>query len=306
MKAKKWATYITFIFSISSIVCALIAYFTCFPIMYDISLAIFGSALLGFVMSLVEYFAERKNSMNNFLSAAFDCYIQFRKLKYINLNEPPELVLNCIFEEQRNNDLISTFKKKEAKAAVLAPSHKKRDAYIAWIKENESIFFHESDNPDTKLIQIYNQRMEDYRKLFLSKMDMYIELSNIDLHDLSNAYSNLDFLFGNNSIRKLAYNSIYSLFRSYRNKILCEVQDFNLLKEGNGNYAICVQKLLSLNDSFFKIEKKNGSNNECKIVYQESLDIISDRLAEFQAAMYLKKEPEYEEKHPVFSQTRFF
>lgn len=37
-----------------------------YDIGYDISLAIFGSALLGFIMSLIEYFTERRKAMEQF------------------------------------------------------------------------------------------------------------------------------------------------------------------------------------------------------------------------------------------------
>ena len=68
MAAKKWVTIVTFVCTIEVIIFIVIFKLYCLEnnIVYDISLAVFGSALLGFVMSLVEYFSERKNAMEQF------------------------------------------------------------------------------------------------------------------------------------------------------------------------------------------------------------------------------------------------
>ena len=303
MKAKKWVTLITFSISAVSLICVFIANCACIDLMYDISMAIFGSALLGFIISLVEYFAERKNAMENFLSVVYGYYVKFRKLKYINYDEPKELILGCISEEQHNN-YVNSFKSEIATELGLTITHKKRDEFISWIEENEFTNFSENDDIEAILIQIYNQRIENYKKSFAARMDMYIELSKMDFENLSNAYGNLDFLFANSSVRKQAYISIYSSLQSYCNKILSEVYHFNMVKEGQGNFAVCANKLLELNDYFFKVEKKNNSTEEDKIVYQHLFDNLSDSLVNFQAAIYFKKNPQYEEKHPVFGQTK--
>lgn len=68
MNAKKWVTIVTLICTIIAVV-LMTVFKCCFSdgnIGYDIALAIFGSALLGLIMSLVEYFSERKKPWNNF------------------------------------------------------------------------------------------------------------------------------------------------------------------------------------------------------------------------------------------------
>ena len=57
-------------------------------IVYDISMAIFGSALLGFIMSLIEYFSERKNTMENFWDLARRALNQLKKIEYIEYRIP--------------------------------------------------------------------------------------------------------------------------------------------------------------------------------------------------------------------------
>ena len=303
MKAKKWVTFITAGISIISLFCAIIANVADIELMYDISMAIFGSALLGFIMSLIEYFAERRRAMEDFLGAAYKVYVQLRKIKLLKLDEPQGLILECILEEQHNK-MWGKCDGKTAKELGFGAIHQKRDAYITWMQENEVMPFSESDDIKSNQIRIYNKRIEDYSNMFMKYMEMYVAASKIDLEDLSNAYGNLDFLFGNNGIRLFAFESIYSKLQEYRNKIASEVFYFNMVKDGNGNFAVCCKKVMELNDFFFTTETTESDGVERTIVYQRKFDDVSDRIEEFRSKIYFKKEVQYEKKAPVFSQLR--
>ena len=56
MKAKKWLTIITLVITVISLVLAFIIGKNSNCITYDISMAIFGGAALGFIMSFTEYY----------------------------------------------------------------------------------------------------------------------------------------------------------------------------------------------------------------------------------------------------------
>ena len=305
MKTKKWVTFITAGISAISLICAIVATCPCvnLPLMYDISMAIFGSALLGFIMSLIEYFAERRKAMESFLSAAYKVDVQLRKIKLLKLDQPQDLILDCIAEEQHNKQW-GKCDVETAKALGIEAVHKKRDAYIAWIQENEPMSFSESDDIESILIQIYNERIEDYSNMFMKYMDMYIVASKIDLEDLSNAYGNLDFLFGIRTIRLAAVKSIYSQLQEYCNKINLEVYLFNMIKDEKGSFGVCCKKIMELNDFFFVTETTQDDGREWTVIYQRKLDDISDRMEEFRSKIYFKKDVTYQKKHPVFSQLR--
>ena len=303
MKAKKWVTFITAGISAVSLICAIIANCFCIKLKYDISMAIFGSALLGFIMSLIEYFAERRRAMEDSLRAAYKVYVQLRKIKFLKLDEPQVLILDCISEEQHNK-LWKKCDGETAKALGVEAVHKKRDTYITWIQENEPMSFSESDDIESILIRIYNERIENYSNIFTKYMDMYIAASKIDLEDLSNAYGNLDFLFDNKKIRLFAFESIYSKLQEYRNKIKLEVFHFNMIKDGKGSFGVCCKKVLDLNDFFFATETTQQDGSEWTTVYQRKFDDVSDRIEEFRSKIYFRKEVKYEKKAPVFSQLR--
>lgn len=64
MKAKKWLTVITLIVSILSLVAAFVIAKDSNCIFYDVSMALLGSAVLGFIMSITEYYVERRKAMH--------------------------------------------------------------------------------------------------------------------------------------------------------------------------------------------------------------------------------------------------
>ena len=179
MKAKKWVTFITAGISAVSLICAIIANCVCIDLMYDISMAVFGSALLGFIMSLIEYFAERRKAMEDFLRAAYKVYVQLRKIKLLKLDQPQDLILDCISEEHHNK-LWGKCDGETAKALGLGAVHKKRDAYIAWMQEKEPMSFSENDDKEAILVQIYNERIENYSSTFKK----YMELSLVETEDM--------------------------------------------------------------------------------------------------------------------------
>lgn len=132
MKAKKWLTIITLVVTLVAMIVALYAKYKKCDLAYDFSMAIFGSALLGFIMSLTEYFTERRKAMEDFLRASYKVYSKLRKIKYIDTDEPRDLIIDCIAEEQRN-DLYCGLEGETAKAMGMIVDHTKRDEYIAWM-----------------------------------------------------------------------------------------------------------------------------------------------------------------------------
>lgn len=303
MKAKKWLTIITLTVTLVALLVAIYANYKECDLAYDFSMAIFGSALLGFVMSLTEYFAERRKAMEDFLKAAYKINSNFRKIKYVDVDAPHDLIVDCIAEEQ-HNELCRNIADATGSTIGLEETHAKRDEYVAWMQENIDISFSEGDDIPAILITIYNHQMEGHKNLFMSRIDMYMDLANMDFDNLSNAYGNLDFLFGNKSIRQKAFDSIYKKLQEWRNQVLCEAYHFRLLKENEGNFAVCIRKLFGLNDMFFEVKTEHTSNETHTVVYQTLFDELSDKTEEFRAATYFKKDVTYEKRIPVLSKIK--
>ena len=298
MRAKKWLTFATIICTIASIV--LMIAFQCndIKIGYDISLALFGSAFLGFIMSLIEYFSERKSSMEKFWIEARKVLVQFRNAKPIVMNEPEELMLNS-FAEEINNREIEKYGEEVANSLGLKKESKAKNEYIAWMESHEVMNFTENDDISRILDEIYEQRLEERRTYFSSIIDNYIDLSSISLSDLDSAYGSLDFMFGNKKIRRIAYEEIFNKVREIRNSIYSEVYHFNLWKEGKGNFVICAMKAMEISKALFesKISESGDLKQEC--IYQKAFDEIEESLEDFRIKIYWSQKKEQITRLPV-------
>lgn len=145
--------------------------------------------------------------------------------------------------------------------------------------------FNEEDDIDAELRQIYENRIEDFRKEYQRAIDSYIIAANIDIGLLSNAYGGIDF-FINGCIRDKAFNDIYQKLQEFKNSSLKENYHFNLLKEGHGKFSVCADKAYRVCQIAFteKHEVVNGFSE--KVVYQELFDEIQDSLEWFRCKIY--------------------
>ena len=103
MKAKKWLTIITLVITVLSLLLAIIIGKDSNCISYDISMAIFGGAALGFIMSLTEYYVERQRAMEEFWIQAIHVLHELRKIKYLDVEVPINLIVDAISEENSNS-----------------------------------------------------------------------------------------------------------------------------------------------------------------------------------------------------------
>lgn len=307
MAAKKWVTIITFLISVVSCVVAISAHCNDCGLLFNFSMAIFGSALLGFVMSLVEYFAERRKAMELFYKEGFSVLTQFKRMKYIDTDIPRKQIIDYLAEEKRN-DFVSGFSDETRNDLEMEYSYSARENLISWLEENEPITIVNEeeleDKYDEALRFAYLSKIDSAKKQLLEAMDRYIEIADIELGELSTAYGNLNFLFGNSGARKNAYELIYDKLKEYRDKILQERFHFNMYKSGKGNFVVCAGKLFDLNEYFFDIQRNSTEDSEHTAVHQTKFYDISDALEDFRAQIYFKRKKEYEKRISVFSKMR--
>ncbi|MBP1905082.1 hypothetical protein J2Z32_001707 [Paenibacillus turicensis] len=83
MRSPKWLTIITFVISATSLIGTILLHSKeQMLLIYNISLALFGSAVLGFIMSLTEYFAVKRKAMELFYEEAIQAIILIGKANY--------------------------------------------------------------------------------------------------------------------------------------------------------------------------------------------------------------------------------
>lgn len=195
MRVKKWLTYITGIITLVSFIAIIIIEAEqAQKKAYDIFLAIFGSGLLGMIMSLIEYFTERRKAMEEFWTESKKVLDKLKDMQPVVMeDEPKELMMNCI-EEKFNNDACDKFRYNIAKMLDMKKSTEYLVEYESWLEEHQNMPFTENDDRETIIREVANSRIEGTIKHLDEKINEYITISKIDLQSLDNAYGNLDFL----------------------------------------------------------------------------------------------------------------
>ena len=282
MKAKKWLTIITLIITALSLVLAFIIGKNSNCITYDISMAIFGGAALGFIMSLTEYYVERRKAMEEFWLQATKVLNELKKIKYLDVDAPINLIVDAIHEDD-SNALKEKFHllSNDEKISVNA-----KENLISWYKENIPIPFDENTDDNKELTHLYDSNMAGYKEVFLQCMDSYREASMVELGNLDNAYGNLDFIIANKCIRQKAYEQIYDKLRKIVYQFRNEVYHFNLLKDGNGNFPVCILKVSELNQKYFLSKEKNLQGYTNVSIFQNVFDDIDASLEKFRCKIY--------------------
>ena len=289
MKSKKRLTIITFIVSILSLVSAFKVSRSC--IFYDISMALLGSAVLGFIMSVTEYYVERQKAMEEFWSQATKVLNELRKVKYLDEDAPINLIIEAFHEEHVNKwEMLFPLQSED-----VGQHHEAKNNLIGWYEENVGVVG-ENDDYDKELEELYSLKMKEYKKTFISCMDSYRYVSSVELGELDNAYGNLDFIFANKRIRNEAYESIYNKIRTIIFEFRSEAYHFNLVAKGGGNLAVCAKKVDDLNQKYFSLKEETIHGHTNVLVFQKVFDDIYVSLEKFRCKIYRTKyvEPKIE------------
>lgn len=285
MKAKKWLTIITLCVSIFSLSVACIIGKDSNCLSYDVSMALLGSAVLGFIMSLTEYYVEKRKAMEEFWLQSNKTLKELRKIKYLELDAPVELIKDALLEEQAND--------RKAKFTLLIDdsgiTHKAKSTLISWFEENIPMSFNEDSDIESELEKYYSASIKTYKDTFLRCMRSYQDAASIDLGLIDNAYGNLDFIISNHSIREYAYNDIFDKMRKFVYQFREEAYYFNLLNDGKGNFAVCASKVVDLNKLFFATKDVEAHDYVNTLVYQTAFDEIESELEKFRCKIYKAK-----------------
>lgn len=210
---------------------------------------------------------------------------ELRKIKYLELDAPVELIKDALLEEQAND--------RKAKFTLLIDdsgiTHKAKSTLISWFEENIPMSFNEDSDIEAELEKYYSASIKTYKDTFLRCMRSYQDAASIDLGLIDNAYGNLDFIISNHSIREYAYNDIFDKMRKFVYQFREEAYYFNLLNDGKGNFAVCASKVVDLNKLFFATKDVEAHDYVNTLVYQTAFDEIESELEKFRCKIYKAK-----------------
>ena len=283
MRAKKYLVITTVIVSIIALLAAFIFEY-CFCGMgfwVNLSFAIFGSSSLGFIMSLVEYFVERRKALETYYLAASDLIKLFSTAKYLMLHEPKEL-LTAYFNEC-NQILPKRFSFEEEKCPA-------KDTLFAYMLDN---WKNTIDIPEPEFSDYARKRfieeMDGYKKSLTKTIDSYLLISDGGKQKLENAYGNLDFIFGNMHFRNQVFEKIHFPIQQYMHDILKMGFHFRTFKESeNGNIAVMIDFIDQFQTKYFRTIVKTDNNYKTTVIYQKLIDELSDNAEWLRCETYHK------------------
>lgn len=217
-----------------------------------ISSGIFTSAFVTFLIARGDYLYERKRSLENIYLESEELQRSFKRIKYIFPDEPKELACDLLNEideneryERQNNILAEQLNKMEA-------SDKKREIYdMFWhtitheseikfknylwehTKDDIKKFYTTSESKEEFLDKECKKKIEKYNQELDDAIQSYITFKNVRTKEITAAYSSLDFIFGNKSIRQHIFEKLYKKQIDQVNKIKKRINYFESWIESN-------------------------------------------------------------------------
>lgn len=266
----------------------------------EICLAIFGGSIVASVVALIEYLQEREKTLEQFISDSRETIRNFRKIKYLSLDYPEELIIDCIKEEE-DNFLRPIFNKPEldiAKKKILDYSVRARNQSDIDEKLAEKIKDDVIDKMGSE--NMYKAILGNAKEQIKNSMRSYIDASNFELKKLETSYENLCFIIHNKKIKQKINDKIVLKIKDYQ-KLINEKQfifkdDINRLM----GVAKACEELFALNKRLFRTEECRENNLIHNYVYQECIDEIEQSIESARNMILFRKEESVLEKKPVY------
>ena len=289
MTAKKWITRITFLISLISLPASIFTFFLyqwgypCAELLYSIALAIFGSAMLGFIISLIEYFTEKRKTLDEVFDELARVSQKISTAKYFFTAEPTEMVKNCLREEWLNSyyQLTGSNVKDDAKKEL-----------ISYFEENSNFSPKDIGSYDEMLQSWFEAKMKEYDEKISCSMSAYIEIAEIDLNSLKKAYKNLDFMFRSCELKKWLSDNVYKKIKKDRDVVKTDYayhfKNYIAAKNG-GNKSVMLDFLLELNERFFCVDADETQYVKKIKVYAKLKAEIDTKIEEYRCKVYGEK-----------------
>ena len=144
-------------------------------------------------------------------------------------------------------------------------------------------------------------KLDDPKKLEKLKkiLRTYSTLSKYEVNVLGDAYSNLDFLFGNRKLRMSIYNNIYQPIFNVHDQLLDASQVFDLyLNNEMNNINVVTTKLSEIQKKLFTSKITVFSDSYNQKIYRNHVDQVTIELELLRAKIYGVK-PKFTEKRAI-------
>lgn len=277
MRTKKRLVLVTFPATLISFICTFYFYFACDGMEFwvNLSFAILGSSLLGFLMSLTEYFVERRDALEEYYHAASNLYKMYAKIQYYVVHEPINLV------EAYFNEAQSLFNES-------LPAKEELFEYM------NTIWKKTIDIPEPEYSQWAQQEfdrvIQSYQDSLVKTLKGYIFIARQNLWELESAYGRLDFIFLNNSLRREIYNRIHAPIQEYQKFVADKAYHFrSFIQAKNGNMAFMIGLVDEIQRKYYKTKERCNENIKTIYVYRQFVDRLDNQLGWLLSRIYKKE-----------------
>lgn len=266
---------------------------------YNISLGMFGSSFVVFLISIAEYKVAKTQLLEKIWNESRNLNIQIHKIEPLLSNIDDNLLIDYINEwqfSQTKKDNILFGNKREA-----------YDKLYEYFFENYKNKLKNMSKKETK--EYINLLIETERKRVLENLEkiiyQYLNINNYSFLEMNNLLGDVQFFSGKKQCLKI-YRDIYEPLRNMYNDLKEKVcYHFELYHNGEANRIdVLLSILLEYQKNLFRIEKEVDENSEWYIIYASFCDDMEDKLEEFRANVIYHCTEEKISHQPIC--TRFY
>lgn len=263
---------------------------------YNISLGLFGSSFVVFLISITEYRVAKTQLLEKIWNESRILNNHLHKIRPIYSRVNDKLLVDYI------NEWL--FRQTEKDKILFGDKHEAYDKlYEYFLKSHKN----EIKNMSKKETKGYiNSLIESERKKVLEDLekiiDQYLNLNNYSFLEINNLLGDVQFFTGKKQYLKL-HQDIYEPLRNMYNELKeCVCYHFDLYRKGEANRPdVLLSILLEHQKKLFRIEKKNEKDCEWDIIYANFCDDMDDKIEEFRAKTIYHCDEEKINHHPVSS-----
>lgn len=204
----------------------------------------FTSSFVTLLISIKEYQSERKKALEKLYYAAYDVIVPFMKTYPFLLNEPFELVQNCLGEID-NNNFNKSFNESVYEAIPDTPEElllpiedsAKREYKMYLLNrmcQEDILRCKNLLTLDELLEHSYESRIKKHSEELELAIDSYLSLKSVSARQLTVVLGDLDFLFANKTIRREIHKDLYQEIFDKIHFVKENLFHFEQYKKGKG------------------------------------------------------------------------
>ena len=147
----------------------------------ELSLAVFGSALLGFIMSLSSYFSAKQQEIADFITVVEDYSRQFYLIAPLQIQIPRELYKTYLYDkkEDASDQLFDSLERKKVLRKNTQRNLTVENLLLQWTRQTVYEHYTEDQICETK-----DERLENARDQISWVSNMYRNLPNMDVKNV--------------------------------------------------------------------------------------------------------------------------